>query len=272
MMKQEKVRTHFLREKAYLRGVCRRLNALLPVKDEAGVGEVNDILHEAMDDSGFSLYYNREVFMAYESQESRSAMLRDKRIMFTLNDDWTEHPGIVVVFKDEKTRNKAKTPKTAYKELADVADAVPLKPSDLMVGDIVFYNPNVFVEDEYEPVKEWEIVEIENGEDIDLAEEGCFFPIPMASESAFVTLADIGFTFTDSGNGMFRYKTTIELKEDFTEIEDCVVIDTLCPGVSYAYHNDFSGGRQVTKRFDGAVECVHQLQHIFKELGIVVKK
>lgn len=44
------------------------------------------------------------------------------------------------------------------------------------------YNPNVFIEDEYEPSKEWFPTRINNGEDIDLAIEGCYMPIPITMQ------------------------------------------------------------------------------------------
>lgn len=54
--------------------------------------------------------------------------------------------------------------------------------NELMVGDWVMYNPNVFIEDEYEPTKSWYATTIANGADIDLAEEGCYEPIPLTDE------------------------------------------------------------------------------------------
>lgn len=52
-----------------------------------------------------------------------------------------------------------------------------MKELKLMKGDWVMYNPNVFIEDEYEPAKSWYATTIANGADIDLAEEGCYEPI-----------------------------------------------------------------------------------------------
>ena len=57
-----------------------------------------------------------------------------------------------------------------------------MKELKLMKGDWVMYNPNVFIEDEYEPAKSWYATTIANGDDIDLAEEGCFEPIPLTEE------------------------------------------------------------------------------------------
>ena len=57
-----------------------------------------------------------------------------------------------------------------------------MKPEELQIGDWVWYNPNVFNEDEYELPKECYPTKIESGEDIDLAIEGCYEPIPLTTE------------------------------------------------------------------------------------------
>ena len=51
-----------------------------------------------------------------------------------------------------------------------------------MIGDWVMYNPNVFIDDEYETTKEWFPTQISSGEDIDLAIEGCYDSIPLTTE------------------------------------------------------------------------------------------
>ena len=57
-----------------------------------------------------------------------------------------------------------------------------MKANELMIGDWVMYNPNVFIEDEYEPPKEWYPMKITSGLDIELATEGCYAPIPLTPE------------------------------------------------------------------------------------------
>ena len=57
-----------------------------------------------------------------------------------------------------------------------------LTAQDLQIGDWVMYNPNVFIEDEYVPTQEQYPTQIKNGEDIDLAIEGCYTPIPITPE------------------------------------------------------------------------------------------
>lgn len=53
---------------------------------------------------------------------------------------------------------------------------------DLMIGDWVLYNPNVFIEDEYELPKDPYPTKISCGEDIDLAFEDCYSPIPITAQ------------------------------------------------------------------------------------------
>ena len=57
-----------------------------------------------------------------------------------------------------------------------------LTEKELMIGDWVMYNPNVFIDDEYETAKEWFPTQINSGEDIDLAIEGCYDSIPLTPE------------------------------------------------------------------------------------------
>ena len=57
-----------------------------------------------------------------------------------------------------------------------------LTEKEIMIGDWVMYNPNVFIEDEYEPTKEWYPTRINSGNDIDLAIEGCYGPIPLTTD------------------------------------------------------------------------------------------
>ena len=57
-----------------------------------------------------------------------------------------------------------------------------LKPSELRIGNWVMYDPNVFIEDPYVTPKPHYPIKIEDGEGIDLAIEGCYYPIPITNE------------------------------------------------------------------------------------------
>lgn len=57
-----------------------------------------------------------------------------------------------------------------------------MKANELMMGDWVYYDPNVFIEDEYETTKEVQTMQILNGEDIDIALDECYYPIPLTED------------------------------------------------------------------------------------------
>ena len=87
-----------------------------------------------------------------------------------------------------------------------------LKCCDLMIGDYVIFDPNVFNnnEDEYEPTKEPYPCRIESGEQIDKAVNGCYSPIPLTAEileqNGFVKFRDIFYRFAvhiDEFNGFW---------------------------------------------------------------------
>ena len=57
-----------------------------------------------------------------------------------------------------------------------------LMPRDLMIGDVVMYDPNIFIEDEYEPYHKHEVCTIQDGDDINCAFEECYYDIPLTEE------------------------------------------------------------------------------------------
>lgn len=68
-----------------------------------------------------------------------------------------------------------------------------MKAKELQIGDWVICNPNVFIEDEYEPMHKCYSMQINSGEDIDTACEDCYEPIPLTAE----ILEKNGFIYRD---------------------------------------------------------------------------
>ena len=118
-----------------------------------------------------------------------------------------------------------------------------LTEKEIMIGDWVMYNPNVFIEDEYEPAKEWFPTQINSGEDIDLAIEGCYAPIPITMQ----ILEKNGFRKELDDDGVhFRY-TLITDGISFSLKYVLSVFEWLGP-LDFKY--------------------VHELQHVLRLCGI----
>ena len=125
---------------------------------------------------------------------------------------------------------------------------------DLMIGDWVMYDPNVFIEDEYIPTKECYPTKIESGEDIDSAVEGCYYPIPLTTD----ILEKNGFTEIKGAYPTFKidiygYLIKVTFPKENKETNNgnpFLVIDS-----RPSYYSS---------------EClyVHELQHVLKLLGI----
>jgi hypothetical protein len=128
-----------------------------------------------------------------------------------------------------------------------------LKLNELMVGDWVMYNPNVFIEDEYEPTKECYPTKIENGEDIDLSVEDCYTPIPLTPEilkkNGFVELSINKTTYKCIVDSKFDYASAITI--DLFSKDDCDVVNS-----------------ENKRSYHGKIEYVHELQQIIRMCGL----
>lgn len=129
-----------------------------------------------------------------------------------------------------------------------------LKPTDLMIGDWVMYNPNVFIEDEYEPTKECYPTQIQNGEDIDLAIERCYSPIPLTPE----ILEKNGFT--NDGYAILELDTHSILQYYFHEHR----LRKIWTGI-----DEWDNHSEVTDiSFQCTCHYIHELQHALNLCGI----
>lgn len=146
-----------------------------------------------------------------------------------------------------------------YKELLEFIDNMKekryLESKDLQIGDWVLYDPNVFIEDEYEPYKMLCHQQILSGEDIDLAIEDCYYPIPLTEE----ILVKFGFS---KNNG-------ISDQEPFDEDEDGNKYYSLIDNRIWGWwkpNNTFYIPANALGNF--CVEYVHELQHILRICGV----
>lgn len=83
-----------------MNALCKQLNALIPIKNE----EDRDKLNASIADMlfiGYSLYWDREVFIksGCNKDKIREAVLHGDFLQFEPNEDYVEHPGVVVRFK-----------------------------------------------------------------------------------------------------------------------------------------------------------------------------
>lgn len=117
---------------------------------------------------------------------------------------------------------------------------------ELMVGDWVMYNHNVFIEDD-EPNRKIYPSRIMNGEDIDIATEGCYAPIPLTAE-----------ILEKNGFKKFHNKGTGATEETFEYITNglCII----------EFVEDWKDHRFVIRDTQIAFNHVHKLQHALRLL------
>lgn len=119
-----------------------------------------------------------------------------------------------------------------------------IRAEELMIGDWAMDNPNVFIEDEYEPTKECFPTKINSGEDIDLAIEGCYTPIPITPE-------------------------ILERNEFKQEDDDCYLWNENLERIIW-----FNDGYTVItsvkcdRVYEGHCDNIHELQHALRLCGI----
>lgn len=126
------------------------------------------------------------------------------------------------------------------------------KTTDLMIGDWVMYNPNVFIEDEYEPPKPCYTTQILSGEDIDTAIERCYSPIPLTAE----ILEKNGFEDLKTDEGLFLF-------EHYNDNNNCYIIrySHLISELDIKFDSDTISFYLIKHL---KIEYVHELQHALR--------
>lgn len=119
-----------------------------------------------------------------------------------------------------------------------------MKANELMIGDWVLYNPNVFIEDEYELPKDCYPTKIGCGEDIDLAIEDCYSPIPLTPE----ILEKNGFVENKYGEMI--------LDEELGTSEIYLVLEPTYDEEYYWW--------KVNNELIAKIKSIHELQHVLR--------
>ncbi len=132
-----------------------------------------------------------------------------------------------------------------------------MKANALMIGDWVLYNPNVFIEDEYEPTKACYPTKISSGEDLDLAVEGCYAPIPLTPEIL-------------EKNGFIVCENT-EIRHDYIWHDNNSYIYVIFwndGNLLVKMETNLNEGRGINSVHNCDIVFVHELQHCLKMVGI----
>ena len=89
-----------------MNALCKQLNALIPIKDEEDRDKLNALIAHMRDSHSeqphYDLYWDRDVFIKSGCNEDkiREAVLHGDFLQFEPNEDYEEHPGVVIRFQD----------------------------------------------------------------------------------------------------------------------------------------------------------------------------
>ena len=132
-----------------------------------------------------------------------------------------------------------------------------------MVGDYVYYDGNVFIEDEYEQSVDLVIVKIYNDDDINLTIEECYRGIPLSDDS----LAKFGFKkVTDKALDPFNEGT--ELTMHVSEFEEQLSGDGVVTNRVVVYPGGSVSIDSATGHVTVHCEYIHEIQHAMRVAGI----
>lgn len=133
------------------------------------------------------------------------------------------------------------------------------KLTDLMVGDYVYCDGNVFIEDEYEPSVELEIAKIYNGDDINLVIEECYYGIPLSDDS----LAKFGFKkVTEKCEDPFNEGT--ELTMQVAEFNEQLAGDGVATNRVVVYPGGSVSIDSAVGHVNTHCKYIHEIQHAMR--------
>lgn len=88
-----------------MKALCKQLNALIPIKTSEDKDKLNDLIAKmyetTMDYPHYAMYWDRELFIDCNGDDKRvrKMVLHSGKVQFEPNEDPTEHPGVVVRYK-----------------------------------------------------------------------------------------------------------------------------------------------------------------------------
>jgi len=86
--------------KKFFQDICDRLNSMLPCSDK-DIPEVNDIINDLYK-AGGELYFSRKIYIDNNFDDDKiHSLIHTDKIVFVVNEDMDEHPGITYKYKDE---------------------------------------------------------------------------------------------------------------------------------------------------------------------------
>lgn len=89
-----------------MNALCKKLNALIPIKSEEDRDKLNaliaDMCNSRSEYPHYNLYWDREVYIksGCNDEKIRKAVLHGNFLQFEPNEDYEEHPGVVVRFQN----------------------------------------------------------------------------------------------------------------------------------------------------------------------------
>ena len=93
-----------------IESTCKKLNKILENRPESKnefVSKINEIIYKEVFEYNGGLYWNRELFIdCGADDELCRKMIHTNKVMFVPSDDPIEHPGIMLTYKPEFTKEQ----------------------------------------------------------------------------------------------------------------------------------------------------------------------
>lgn len=87
-----------------MKRLCNKLNKIISEKKDGFIDELNKLMYEQVFQKGWQLYWDREIFIDCNGNEKtmKDLVRKSDLVKFEPSDDPTEHPGVVIRYKEQK--------------------------------------------------------------------------------------------------------------------------------------------------------------------------